>query len=144
MVIVPQKIFVFPKTYEVMIKYAETTQAITVTVRPLYLDGRSDFFNKRLVFAYFIEIINNSPVAVQLLHRKWRIDHGNNRLDLVEGEGVVGQQPIIEPGGNYEYNSFCILETLKGSMEGAYLMERESGERFWVNVPAFQLVANAN
>ncbi|MBL7977280.1 MAG: Co2+/Mg2+ efflux protein ApaG [Bacteroidetes Order II. Incertae sedis bacterium] len=127
-----------------MIKYAETTQAITVTVRPLYLDGRSDFFSRRFVFAYFIEVTNHSTATVQLLSRKWRIDHGNNRIDFVEGEGVVGQQPVIEPGETHAYNSFCILETLKGKMEGAYRMERENGEQFWVNVPVFELIANAN
>lgn len=127
-----------------MIHYTETTQAITVKVQPVYLDGRSDVLHHRFVFAYFIEISNNGTEAVQLLRRHWYIRDGRGNLEEVEGEGVVGQQPIIEAGQSHSYNSYCVLSTFEGSMEGTYLMEKEDGERFRVSIPRFTLRAAAN
>jgi ApaG protein len=65
-------------------------------------------------------------------------------MEEVEGEGVVGKQPLIKPGASHEYNSYCILETMEGSMEGTYLMERNSGELFRVTIPKFTLRALGN
>ena len=65
-------------------------------------------------------------------------------MEEVEGEGVVGKQPLIQPNGHHEYNSFCILETMEGTMEGTYLMQRETGELFRVNIPKFTLRAMSN
>ena len=127
-----------------MIPYVATTEGITITVRPVYLDQESDFLNNRFVFAYFIRIENNSGEEVQLLRRRWLIKEVDGKIQEVEGDGVVGEQPMISPGEVHEYNSFCVLATFEGSMEGSYLMEREDGERFRVAIPLFILRAAAN
>ncbi len=127
-----------------MIPYVATTEDITVTVRPVYLDGQSDVLNKRFVFGYFVRIENLGSSNVQLLRRHWHIRDSTGRVQEVEGEGVVGKTPTIGPGESHEYNSFCIIETFEGAMEGTYLMEREHGDRFTVSIPKFDLRAAAN
>lgn len=127
-----------------MIPYSSVTENIRVTVRPVYLDGQSDIINRRFVFGYFVRIENRSGSDVQLLSRHWYIHDANGKIQEVVGDGVIGQQPIISPGQSHEYNSFCVLETFSGFMEGFYLMERERGERFHVNIPKFDLQAAAN
>ena len=127
-----------------MVPYVATTEDITVTVRPVYLDSQSDIINRRFVFGYFIRILNNSADEVQLLRRHWLIRDSGGRVQEVEGEGVVGEQPIIPPGGDHKYNSFCVLESFEGSMEGTYLMQRPNGERFRIAIPRFDLRAAAN
>ncbi|HEY6952827.1 MAG TPA: Co2+/Mg2+ efflux protein ApaG [Bacteroidota bacterium] len=127
-----------------MNKFAATTQDITVTVRPVYLDGQSDMIQKKFVFAYFIRIENNGKDRVRLLRRHWNINHSNGRTEEVDGEGVVGKQPLILPGEAHEYNSYCVLETFEGWMEGTYLMQRSNGEQFSVTIPKFILRAAAN
>lgn len=124
--------------------YTETTEDITVTARPIYLDGQSDIIAKKFVFAYFIRIKNNSKENIQLLRRHWFISDSNGDVKEVEGEGVIGKQPIIKPANAHEYNSFCVLETFEGHMEGTYLMKRENGEQFRVKIPRFTLRAAAN
>lgn len=124
--------------------YTETTEGITITARPIYLDGQSDSIAKKFVFAYFIRIQNNGKENVQLLRRHWFISDSNGDVKEVEGEGVIGKQPVIKPGGTYEYNSFCVLETFEGHMEGTYLIKRENGERFPVKIPRFTLRAASN
>jgi ApaG protein len=127
-----------------MTTYTATTEGIRISVRPIYLDGQSDVLARKFVFAYFIRIENHSRERVQLLRRHWFITHSNGRREEVEGEGVVGKQPIIMPGHHHEYNSFCILETMEGSMEGTYLMQRPTGELFRVTIPRFILRAMSN
>ena len=127
-----------------MVPYVATTEDITVTVRPVYLDGQSDVLNQRFVFGYFVRIENRGSGDVQLLRRHWHIQDSNGRVQEVEGEGVVGKTPLIAPGESHEYNSFCIIETFEGSMEGTYLVEREYGSRFKVTIPRFDLRAAAN
>lgn len=124
--------------------FTETTAEITVTVRPVYLDGQSDFIRKKVVFAYFVRIENNGLEPVKLLRRHWIITDGNGRVYEVKGEGVVGLQPVIQPGDAHEYSSFSVLETMEGSMRGAYLMERAGGETFQARIPQFSLRAAAN
>jgi ApaG protein len=124
--------------------YEATTENITISVRPLYLDGQSDAIAKKFVFAYFIRIENNGSEPVQLLRRHWFIRNSYDELREVEGEGVVGQQPVIHPSKGHEYNSYCVLDTFEGSMEGTYLMRRPGGELFYVVVPRFSLRAQAN
>jgi ApaG protein len=124
--------------------YEATTERITISVRPIYLDGQSDVIGKKFVFAYFIRIENNSTQPVQLLRRHWFIRNAVDALREVEGEGVVGQQPVIQPGKAHEYNSYCVLDTFEGNMEGTYLMRRPNGELFYVVVPRFTLRAMAN
>ena len=127
-----------------MIVYSATTEDIRVSVRPIYLDGQSDVMAKKFVFAYYIQIENLGEDAVQLLRRHWHITHGDVRTEEVDGDGVVGKQPFIEGGGDHEYNSYCILETMEGYMEGSYEMQREDGTIFRVMIPRFTLRAAAN
>jgi ApaG protein len=110
----------------------------------MYLDGQTDIMNGRFVFGYFVRIENEGLQEVQLLRRHWIISDGRGKVQEVEGEGVVGLQPVIESGAFHEYNSFCVLETFEGSMEGSYVMQRPSGERFKVVIPRFNLRAAAN
>lgn len=124
--------------------YEATTENITIAVRPIYLDGQSDAIARKFVFAYFIRIENNGQEPVQLLRRHWFIRNAADELREVEGEGVVGQQPTIPAGCAHEYNSYCVLETFEGTMEGVYLMRRLNGELFYVAVPRFTLRAQAN
>lgn len=127
-----------------MVPYVATTEDITVTVRPLYLDSQSDMMNHRFVFGYLIRIANEGTEEVQLLRRHWLIRDSTGRVQEVEGEGVVGEQPVIEGGKDYQYSSYCVLETFEGSMEGTYLMQRPNGERFRIAIPRFDLRAAAN
>lgn len=127
-----------------MTHYAATTDDVTVSVHPVYLDDQSDVFARRFVFAYFVQIANAGETEVQLLQRHWQIHHGSGRTAEVEGEGVVGQQPVIGPGEAHGYNSFCVLEAMTGTMEGTYLMQRANGSRFRAQIPLFHLRARAN
>jgi ApaG protein len=124
--------------------YTSTTEKIKITARPVYLEDQSDPIERKFVFAYFIHIENNSAEPVQLLRRHWIINHAGGRIEEVEGEGVVGKQPVIPPGGLHEYNSFCVLDTFEGSMEGTYLFQRGNGEYFRAIIPRFVLRAAAN
>lgn len=127
-----------------MVAFVAFTEDIRVAVSPVYLDEQSDLLAQRAVFAYYVQIENGSSREVQLLRRRWRILEGDARLREVEGAGVVGEQPVIAPGETYSYNSFVVLETLEGSMEGTYLMQRDDGERFRIAIPRFHLQARAN
>ncbi|MHB1049199.1 MAG: Co2+/Mg2+ efflux protein ApaG [Bacteroidota bacterium] len=124
--------------------FSETTEHITVSVRPLYVEGESNVMSRKFVFAYFIRIENNGTDTVQLLRRHWFITHDTGKVEEVEGEGVIGKQPVIAPGHFHEYNSFCILESMEGFMEGTYLMKRSDGTSFKINIPRFFLRAMAN
>lgn len=124
--------------------YVATTEGITVTAHPVYVDGQSDIIHRKFVFAYFIRIANNTDAPVRLMRRHWYIFDSHGDVKQVEGEGVVGKQPLILPGEAHSYNSFSILETFEGAMEGTYLMRRENGEEFKVTIPRFVLRAAAN
>jgi ApaG protein len=124
--------------------YTATTENITVSVQPVYLDGQSNALARRFVFAYVVRIQNHGDQEVQLLSRHWVITDGSGEVKEVRGDGVVGQQPRIPPGGTHEYNSFSVLETFEGSMEGTYRMLRLSGEEFDVTIPRFTLRAASN
>ena len=124
--------------------YAATTEGITVIAQPVYLDGESDSIQHKFVFAYFIRIENHGVESVQLLRRHWFIHDAAGSIKEVEGEGVVGKQPIIQTGEAHEYNSYCVLETFEGFMEGTYLMQRPNGEQFTIAIPRFLLRAAAN
>ena len=124
--------------------YIATTENITVTANPIYLDGQSNVMERKFVFAYFIHIKNNSKEDVQLLRRHWYIRDSAGDVKEVEGEGVVGKQPVIKPGEAHEYNSFCVLETFEGYMEGTYSMKRPNGEEFQIKIPRFHLRAMVN
>lgn len=127
-----------------MIAYAATTRDITVTIHPIYLDEPSNFFQKEFAFAYAVQIENRSDEEVQLLRRHWIITEENGRLQDMEGEGVIGKQPVIAPGRTHCYSSSCTIHSFGGIMEGTYLMQRESGERFRAIIPRFPLQVAAN
>ncbi len=127
-----------------MTPFSETTEHIKVSVRPLYIESESNVLSRKFVFAYFIKIENLGYDTVQLLRRHWFITHNTGKVEEVEGEGVIGKQPVIQPGEFHEYNSFCILESLEGFMEGTYLMKRSNGQSFYITVPRFILRAMAN
>ena len=125
-------------------EYVATTEEVTIRVRPVYIDGESDPMSRKFVFAYFVRVENRGTSSVQILRRHWYINHAGGRVEEVEGEGVVGKQPTIPPGEAHEYNSYCILETFEGTMEGTYLLRRETGEYFRAAIPRFTLRAAAN
>lgn len=124
--------------------YAATTEGITVSVRPIYLDGQSNMLARKFVFAYFVRIQNDRDEEVQLLRRHWFITDSDGDIKEVEGEGVIGQQPVIPPGEAHEYSSYSILETFEGAMEGTYLMKRTDGTQFTIAIPKFVLRAASN
>lgn len=119
--------------------YARTTRSITVTVEPFYLDDQSVPEENHFVWAYHVCIQNHSDQTVQLLTRFWRITDSLGNVQEVRGDGVVGEQPILNPGDSFEYTSGTPLPTPSGIMVGAYQMLAQSGERFDVDVPAFSL-----
>ena len=130
--------------YKLMVPYVATTEKITVTVRPVYLDSESSFFERRFVFGYFVKIRNEGTAPVRLLRRHWRIRDGAGQLQEVDGAGVIGKQPLIAPGNEHVYSSYSVLKTFSGSMEGYYTMERTGGKQFRVAIPRFDLRAMAN
>lgn len=116
------------------------TQGVKVTVRPQWLEEHSLPAAGRWVFAYTITIANGSDATVQLVSRHWIITDGNGHEEEVQGDGVVGEQPVLGPGEAHEYTSFCPLPTPLGSMRGSYRMVREDGSAFDAEIAAFTLV----
>lgn len=118
-----------------------TTQGVTVSVTTNYLPDYSSPGQEHYVFAYKIDIRNNSEYTVKLLRRHWFISDANGVVREVEGEGVVGQQPVLEPGESHQYVSGCNLKSGVGKMRGAYQMERVmDGTEFDVEIPEFTLI----
>ena len=117
-----------------------STHGFTVQVDPRYLPQNSDPSRGTFVFAYHITITNGSLRAATLRRRRWLIIDGDGERHTVEGEGVVGQEPLLEPGDSYQYTSFCPMETRWGTMEGAYEMESDDGVRFEIGIGRFFLV----
>lgn len=118
----------------------QITKGIKISVETKY-NGTS-YRNNRLyyVFAYFITIENNSEQTVQLTDRFWQIFDSLNKTEFVEGEGVVGQTPILKPNDHYSYSSGCFLESNIGAMNGFYTMQNnENLQKFKVKIPTFQL-----
>ncbi len=121
---------------------AEITQGVKVTVETEYQPAYSSPSQYHYVFTYRITIENQSEFTVQLLRRNWHISDAGFASREVEGEGVVGQQPVLEPGQSHQYVSGCNLKSGIGKMVGSYLMERViDGQQFRVNIPAFTMVA---
>jgi ApaG protein len=115
------------------------TQGIRITVHPEYLGVQSDPDRRRFVFAYHVRIENVGKQSAKLLTRHWRIHDGIGEDIEVEGEGVVGEQPLIAPGKVHEYQSFCVLKSSNGHMEGAYRFVRADGTTFQAEIPRFNL-----
>ena len=109
-------------------------------VEPIFLEDQSDPENGRWIWAYQVHIANRGGEAVKLLRRTWRITDSRGRLQVVQGDGVVGEQPVLEPGETFEYTSGTPLDTPSGIMVGAYHMVFViTGEPFDVEIPAFSL-----
>ena len=119
--------------------YSETTKSIRVTVNPTFLEDQSSPGENHFVWAYHVLIENTGVGTVRLLSRHWKITDSMGRLQEVRGAGVVGEQPVLEPGGSFEYTSGTPLPTPSGIMVGSYEMEAADGDRFSVSVPAFSL-----
>jgi ApaG protein len=115
------------------------TNGVKVTVSTVYVPSQSAPSSKRYVFAYTIRIANEGIRTVQLKNRHWVITHGSGKVEEVRGPGVVGQQPILEPGEHFEYTSGCVLETPRGTMHGSYEMHEAGGEIFEAEVSTFTL-----
>ncbi len=118
---------------------SQIQRPIIIDVETEYLDEQSDPENKRYVFSYTITISNDDGENVQLLSRYWKITDGDQHVQEVEGEGVIGEQPVIEPGKSYRYTSGTVIATEVGSMAGHYNMRLASGEDFQTPIPAFTL-----
>ena len=119
--------------------YSEITRSIRVSVDPFYLDDQSEPEDFHYVWAYHVRIENMGGETVQLLRRHWHITDSKGRIEEVRGEGVIGEQPILEPGEMFEYTSGAPLSTPSGIMVGSYEMEAADGGFFDVAVPAFSL-----
>ncbi len=121
-------------------EYAAVTRAIHVRVAAFYLEDQSEPDEGRYVWAYRVTIENRGETTVQLLRRTWRITDARGRTFLVQGEGVVGEQPVLRPGEAFEYTSGTPLGTPSGFMAGEYhMLAPATGERFDVCIPAFSL-----
>jgi ApaG protein len=123
--------------------YVAETRGVTVRVSVSYLAEQSEPAQARWFWAYHIRIENGGDRAVQLLTRHWVITDGRGARHSVEGEGVVGEQPLILPGASYDYVSGCPLSTPTGSMQGSYHMLDTDGAAFDVAIPKFALTAPA-
>jgi len=119
---------------------SKISEGIKISVETYYQPDYSNPVNNEFMFAYKITIENNNVFAVKLLSRHWYIHDSNGSLREVEGEGVVGVQPQINPGQSYQYISGCNLRTEIGKMHGTYLMENITNKKtFTVVIPAFQM-----
>lgn len=123
--------------------HAATTEGVTVRVAVSYLPEQSEPARGRWFWAYHIRIENDSDRTVQLLTRHWIITDGRGARHSVEGEGVVGVQPLIAPGASYDYVSGCPLQTPNGAMQGSYRLIGEDGMQFDAAIPRFALTAPA-
>ncbi|MDX1629762.1 MAG: Co2+/Mg2+ efflux protein ApaG [Fulvivirga sp.] len=120
----------------------EITKGIKVSVQTEYQPTYSSPSQYHYVFTYKVTIENQSDNTIQLLRRHWFIHDASYQVREVEGEGVVGKQPILEPGQYHQYISGCNLKSGTGKMKGTYLIERiVDGHRFMVTIPEFNMVA---
>jgi ApaG protein len=120
--------------------FTAVTRGVRVTVRAFYLADQSDPGQGQYAWAYRIQIGNEGRETVQLMRRSWRITDAQGRVQEVHGAGVIGEQPILEPGEEFEYTSGTPLSTPSGFMDGLYHMETlPDRERFDVQIPAFSL-----
>ncbi len=119
--------------------YTAVTHDIQVTVLPDYLDERSEPEENRFFWAYTIEITNLGRSVVQLVARHWIITDALGRVEVVKGLGVVGEQPVLNPGETFRYTSGCPLSTPSGVMSGTYRMADAEGRSFSIEIPAFSL-----
>ena len=119
--------------------YSETTDGIQITVTPEFVPAQSNPAMEQFLFAYHVEIRNAGREQAQLLSRHWIITDGNQQVHEVKGDGVIGEQPVLQPGQAFSYTSACPLTTPTGNMRGTYLMTSGSGRQYRVKIPLFFL-----
>ena len=119
--------------------YEAETDGVIVRVRPMFIDEESSPEDDKFLWAYQIEIENRGKRTLQLMTRYWQITDCDGRIQEVRGEGVVGKQPVLRPGGTFEYTSGCPLTTPAGMMQGAYQFENDEGDLFEAKIPLFAL-----
>lgn len=123
---------------------ATTTRGIRIEVRSEFLPERSSAREGSYLFQYHVRISNVGSETAQLISREWIITNADGEVERVKGPGVVGEQPVLPPGGSFDYTSYCPLKTPVGSMQGAYQMVTANGERFDAMIAPFTLaVPNA-
>ena len=121
-----------------------TTRGIQIHVKSAYLPERSSPRESSYLFMYNIRIANVGAETAQLISREWIITNADGEVERVKGPGVVGEQPVLPPGGSFEYTSYCPLKTPVGSMQGSYQMVTADGEHFDAIIAPFTLaVPNA-
>ena len=117
------------------------SEGVQISVETFYQSDYSNPGNNEYMFAYRITIENHNSFSVKLDRRQWHIFDSNGEYREVEGEGVVGQQPIIAPGDQFQYVSGCNLKTEMGKMFGKYIMENQNNKQvFEVNIPSFEMI----
>lgn len=122
--------------------YQATTHDITVQIETRFEVEASKPSQDKYLHSYFVTIINESSDTVQLLRRKWFIQNTRNQTKVIEGDGVIGEQPILNPGEKHQYKSWSPIATPIGKMYGQYKMINVSSrEMFWVDIPKFDLIA---
>lgn len=120
---------------------SKISEGVEITVETFYQADYSNPLNSEYMFAYRITIENHNPFTIKLLRRQWFIFDSNGERREVEGEGVVGVQPVLKPGENYQYVSGCNLRTEMGKMHGTYQMLNENSKQlFSVNIPSFEMI----
>jgi ApaG protein len=116
-----------------------TTRGIRIQVRSEFDRERSSPRDNSYVFQYHVRIHNVGGETAQLISREWIITNADGEVERVKGPGVIGEQPVLPPGGSFEYTSFCPLKTNVGSMHGSYQMVTKDGERFDAIIAPFTL-----
>jgi len=112
---------------------------IKIDVLTEYIDSQSDPDERRYAFAYTTTILNEGAVSAKLISRNWIITESDSKVQEVRGKGVVGEQPLLEPGQGFRYSSGAIIETPVGTMQGSYQMQAEDGVEFDAPIAAFRL-----
>ena len=122
--------------------YHRVTEGVRIIARPRFIADQSRPALGHYVFGYRIRLENVGNRPARLLSRRWLIHDAVGEDTEIEGEGVVGEQPLLAPGGVYEYQSFCVLKASRGWMEGSYRFERPDGDTFDAAIPRFELDAD--
>jgi len=126
-----------------LFQHVATTEGVTVRVSVNYMPEQSRVEQGRWFFVYHIRLENGREETIQLCTRHWRITDSSGSIQVVDGEGVVGETPILSPGRTHDYVSGCELTTRHGAMEGHYTFAHEDGTLFQVTIPYFPLAAPA-
>ncbi len=119
--------------------YSNQSEFLKIQVRPFYVQDKSDEEAEIYFYAYRVSMRNDSDQPLKLMKRNWIVKDGNGKVEVINGEGVVGQRPVLQPGESFNYTSFCVLQTPTGNMRGRYQFEDPSGHLLWIDIPLFFL-----